>query len=165
MISVDKPMRRCPRCSCGTEPDAVICGSCGAVLRSLAPVGDVIESVICACGVSNSASATDCGTCGAPLLQTCPRCDSAFSCTDHSCPGCGLHRPDFYVESCNGVRRKRAAHRRNAAVGQLPFLVFGSGVLLLAIWHQAHGATILRDVALIVGVISVGIWVVLRAIR
>jgi ribosomal protein L40E len=159
-------MRSCPRCSCGTEKDSVICGSCGAVLRAIAVVDDVIESVICgACGAVNPPASGECRECGAAMVQSCPRCRSDFSCTAPCCPGCGLERQDFYEESCDAADRAETTRRRNAALGQLPFLVFGTSLLVLGLWHHAHGAAVLRDVALIVGAISVAIWIGLRLVR
>ncbi len=161
-----RSLRKCPRCQTGTEREAVICGSCGAVLRPIAAADDILESVICAdCGAANPPHENQCRSCGATLLQACPRCQSTFRTDETACPQCGLERREFYAESARAAHRTQEVRGRHVLAGQMVFLGFAAGLLLIALWHQTQGTTSLRNVAIVVALLYVAFWTIGRVVR
>lgn len=162
----ERLFRNCPRCRTGTDRDAVICGSCGAVLRSIAAVHDIVESVICgSCGAANAPHDNECRSCGAVLLQTCPHCDWMFAIGAAACPRCGLERRDFYAESARVAYRMEQARRRDALAGRMVFLASAALSLLIALWQHEQGVSSLRNVAIVFGLLFLAIWTLLRVVR
>lgn len=162
----ERVLRKCPRCQTGTDREAVICGSCGAVLRMIGAVDDVVESVICgSCGAANAPHENQCRSCGAVLLQTCPRCEWTFLIGEVACPGCGLERGEFYAESARLTYRKEQARRRDVLAGQMVFLASATLSLLIAFWQHAQGVPTLRNVAIIFSLLFLAIWTLLRVVR
>ena len=159
-------LRKCPRCSCATEAATVICGTCGAVLRSIAPADAIIESVICpGCGEANPPDYDSCRKCETPLTQICPRCGDAIDTRATGCRTCGLDRREFFADSARAARRRQERHARNVALGQHAFLAFAAGCLLLALWHQVHDLPSYRNAALVTAAVFAAFWLVIRVIR
>jgi predicted amidophosphoribosyltransferase len=159
-------LRKCPRCDVGIEPDAVICESCGAVLRQIASADDVIESVICgACGATNAPENEACSACSVPLWQTCPRCQSTLRRTDHICSKCGLERAHFVTESYKAARRKAHARHRHYQAGRIVCLLVVAFWLLLAIWNHFEGRMLERNAAIVMAMLFVVFWIAVKFIR
>jgi len=159
-------LRKCPRCDVGLEPDTVICGSCGAVLRQIALADDVVESVICAaCGVTNAPDNDECSACSVPLWQTCPRCQSTLRRTDGICSKCGLERANFVTESYTAARRKAHARHRHFQAGRIVSLLVVAFWLLLAIWNHFEGRMLERNTAIVMAMLFVVLWFAVKFIR